>query len=262
MRRRGRYKYTSKRRVALKKAQAISARKRRGKKIAIAGGIGVGVLAVGVGAGIVMGRRDTKHGGPPRDVIKHAPPQAKASAPEARDIVHENVRGFDQPKQPVSQSVSETGKAPSASKTRSRSSFASPPKPQSAESAMKGKSAAQRRVLITGSRNLNDRDAVWDALDEEYRIHGSMTVVHGAANGADKLAGQWARSAMADGLNVTEEVHPADWKTHGRAAGPIRNQKMVDLGADVVFAFPRGKSTGTRHAMKAAGIAGIKVREM
>lgn len=260
--RRTRYRYTAKRKAAFRKAQLISARKRsRNKKIAITAGIGV--LAIGAGAAVIYGKKDRKHGGGPREVIKHAPPAAKASAPEARDIVHENVRGFDQPKEPVSQSVSQTGAAPSASKKRSKSIIESPPKAQGAVGGRVTQSAAQRRVLVTGSRNLNDRAAVWDALDEQYRIHGAMTVVHGAHwEGADVFAAQWATSALADGLNIIHDPHPAEWKKYKRAAGPLRNKKMVDLGADIVLAFPRGKSSGTRNAMSLARTAGIKVVEL
>jgi hypothetical protein len=30
---------------------------------------------------------------------------------------------------------------------------------------------------------------------------------------------------------------PADWANHGKAAGPIRNRKMLDLKPDLVLAF-------------------------
>ena len=46
---------------------------------------------------------------------------------------------------------------------------------------------------------------------------------------------------------------PADWTKHGKAAGPIRNQKMLDECPDLVVAFPGGKGTAdmVRRAMKA-----------
>jgi hypothetical protein len=52
------------------------------------------------------------------------------------------------------------------------------------------------------------------------------------------LAGKWAESQ-----GVTVEAYPADWKKHGRAAGPIRNQRMLDENPDILVAFPGGKGT-------------------
>lgn len=102
--------------------------------------------------------------------------------------------------------------------------------------------------------------AVWSALHEAARTSDGAVVVHGdCPTGADRYASEWCREARFNGLHVIEEAHPADWGKHGKAAGPIRNQQMVDLGADVVLAFPLGESRGTRHCMAAAEKAGIPV---
>jgi len=114
-----------------------------------------------------------------------------------------------------------------------------------------------KRVLVTGGRDWADKACVFDALAEEYKP--GMTVVHGGARGADTLAGEWVKRMQTLGYQVVEEVHPADWDRHGKAAGLIRNQRMVDRGADVCLAFPLGRSPGTRHCMKAARKAGIPV---
>jgi hypothetical protein len=58
---------------------------------------------------------------------------------------------------------------------------------------------------------------------------------------------------------IQTEPHPADWNKFGLGAGPRRNQEMVDAGADVVFAFPAGKSIGTRGCIKMAQKANIPV---
>ena len=53
----------------------------------------------------------------------------------------------------------------------------------------------------------------------------------------------------------------ADWATHGKKAGPLRNQRMIDEGhPDLVIAFPGGKGTDdmTRRAL-AAGVATIRM---
>ena len=114
-----------------------------------------------------------------------------------------------------------------------------------------------RRVLVTGSRNYDDKDILFDALADQYEP--GMIVVHGGARGADTLAGEWVKKMQTLGYQVVAEVHPADWDRHGKSAGAIRNQEMVDAGADVCLAFPEGESRGTRHCMKAAERAGIPV---
>lgn len=111
------------------------------------------------------------------------------------------------------------------------------------------------RILITGSRNWPDAGTVYPVLAASA-THANVVVVHGGAPGADSIAGWW----VDDHPDLaTQEVHPADWKKHGRAAGPIRNQEMVDSGADVCLAFPLGASRGTRDCMRRAAAAGIPV---
>lgn len=127
------------------------------------------------------------------------------------------------------------------------------------------------RILITGSRAWTDKKTIERAIIDAIDSHGShlmshddhgptlrwdqITIVHGAARGADHIAG---RIATVWGMRVEE--HPADWDTHGKSAGPIRNTEMVRLGADVCLAFPTERSVGTRHCMSLAHAAGIPVR--
>lgn len=78
-------------------------------------------------------------------------------------------------------------------------------------------------------------------------------IVHGACpKGADNIADMIAAYA---GFEL--ERYPAEWKTFGRAAGHIRNQKMVDLGADVCLAFIKDESPGATGCSNAAIAAGI-----
>lgn len=98
------------------------------------------------------------------------------------------------------------------------------------------------RVLCTGSRTWTDYDAVTRALDAvEFGAraghYSGLTVVHGAAPGADMLADRWVRWRRSQGWAVAVERHPADWSGRGKAAGPERNLAMVKRGADVCVAF-------------------------
>lgn len=77
--------------------------------------------------------------------------------------------------------------------------------------------------------------------------------------GADWQAHRWAAST-----GVPEDPYPADWDRFGRAAGPLRNQRMVDVLDGVrwrlVVAFPAGSSAGTMDCVRRPKAAGIPVR--
>lgn len=112
------------------------------------------------------------------------------------------------------------------------------------------------RILVTGSRNHPDPHLIALAIMRHARPHETTVVVHGdCPTGAD----HHASALCADRPHLTEERHPADWEKHGRKAGPLRNQRMVDLGADVCLAFPYGESRGTRDCARRAEMAGIPV---
>lgn len=121
-----------------------------------------------------------------------------------------------------------------------------------------------RRVLVTGSRNWPAPSQVWAELDEiRGLLHpgDTITVVHGAARGADTAAANWCKArARTPGADIVEEPHPADWQQHGRAAGHIRNAEMVALGADICLAFANGDTPGTRGCVSAAARASIPLR--
>lgn len=127
------------------------------------------------------------------------------------------------------------------------------------------------RVIVTGSRSFSDEQAVWVALAfyiaENCNDGDTLTVVHGdCPTGADSFAHTWC--ALLDAgddldVRVLEERHPADWDRYGKGAGPLRNREMVDLGADLVLAFPlpgpRNLSRGTWDCIDAAAAHGIPV---
>lgn len=126
------------------------------------------------------------------------------------------------------------------------------------------------RILITGSRNLTDYNkvviamsAALETLYREFPDDKEVVVVHGGARGADTLAGDFvsqAKSYLKEvGYSMREEIHKADWDNVGKHAGPIRNQRMVDLGADVCLAFPAKDSVGTRDCVRRAKRAGIPI---
>jgi hypothetical protein len=114
------------------------------------------------------------------------------------------------------------------------------------------------RILITGSRDWTDynaiRDAIWAAaLGIRWE---DCTLIHGNARGADTMAAE-----IAGILKMNVETHPARWDIYGRGAGPIRNQEMVDSGAGICLAFIMPGSVGTSDCVKRAEKAGIEVRK-
>lgn len=121
------------------------------------------------------------------------------------------------------------------------------------------------RILVTGSREGVDRKAVWAELDDVYETWVSQAdefiVVHGGARGVDRFAGDWCKRHENDG--VTQEIHEPHWEQGGAyvpSAGHQRNQKMVNLGADLVLAFVHNNSAGATGCMRAAMKAGLEVR--
>lgn len=119
------------------------------------------------------------------------------------------------------------------------------------------------RILVTGSREFTDRNlvmgAMYDALraaSEGERLSARVTVVHGAARGADRLA-----AFVATKWGWATEAHPAEWARDSKAAGFMRNQRMVDAGADICIALlVKGlPCRGTRDCARRAERAGIPV---
>jgi predicted polyphosphate/ATP-dependent NAD kinase len=92
------------------------------------------------------------------------------------------------------------------------------------------------RILVCGSRNYTDAELIRGILNI-YR-DDSPTIVHGDCRGADSIADHAALM-----LGYDSERWAADWKKHGRAAGPIRNRQMLDSGVDLVLAFGVGRGT-------------------
>lgn len=113
------------------------------------------------------------------------------------------------------------------------------------------------RILVCGGRKYDDADHVFRVLEEylerDIVTRGGVTIVHGAALGADALAVKAAQK-----LGYPTEGYPADWRLHGKVAGPLRNIEMIESGVDLVIAFAGG--AGTRDTVRRAEKAQIPVR--
>lgn len=112
------------------------------------------------------------------------------------------------------------------------------------------------RVLVCGGRDYGDRAAVARELDDYLHRVSHLVIIQGGASGADQLARDWCVQRF-----VSYQHFPADWRRHGKAAGPIRNAQMLADGRpDVVLAFPGGR--GTADMIRQARAAGVPVREV
>jgi hypothetical protein len=109
------------------------------------------------------------------------------------------------------------------------------------------------RILVSGSRECLNYEYMSKILSDY--TDAETVIIHGGARGADSMAGKYASEK---GLKV--QVYPADWNKHGKAAGPIRNQQMLDEGKpDMVIAFP-GDGNGTWNMINIARKANVPVR--
>jgi len=104
-------------------------------------------------------------------------------------------------------------------------------------------------VLVTGARNYNgDLSDHFDELDilrTSLQLSDYVTVIHGGATGVDTNAGKESKKR---GWAV--QVFPADWKSHGKAAGPIRNASMIQQRPHLAVAVLYPDSIGTRNCLK------------
>lgn len=116
------------------------------------------------------------------------------------------------------------------------------------------------RLLVCGGRNFCDVPRLWRKLDEinvkwpvSVLIDGASDDVTGPYIGADYWAHMWAVAHDKE----TVRVH-ADWKTQGRAAGPLRNQRMLtEQYPQMLLATDGGR--GTANMIGLAGAAQIYI---
>lgn len=121
------------------------------------------------------------------------------------------------------------------------------------------------RILVTGSREWDQRSIVEGALRNEYervRAYGLLdelgtpdaVLVHGDAKGLDRMAEQiWLSATF-----CRVDPWPADL-----FPDPLtRNQFMVDQGADICLAFALKWASGTGACARAARRAGIPTVDM
>ena len=108
-------------------------------------------------------------------------------------------------------------------------------------------------LIVAGTRTFDDYELLAAWLNTLREFYGDIVIISGTAPGADRLA-----ESYAERNKIQVKRFPADWDKHGKAAGPIRNQQMCEVG-DALLAFWNGQSRGTASMIKLAQEKGIPV---
>jgi len=93
------------------------------------------------------------------------------------------------------------------------------------------------KLIIAGGRDYHLTSEDYGLLDRIHEAQPITRVVSGSAKGADECGEKWAKIK---GIPVSGFI--ADWKQHGKKAGPMRNRRMAEY-ADALAAFPGGRGT-------------------
>lgn len=107
-------------------------------------------------------------------------------------------------------------------------------------------------ILVCGDRNWTNRERMISILSQFK--HQNITIVEGEAIGADLMAREVCLDMGIDVIGV-----PANWNRYHRAAGPIRNAKMLDISFQnksltLIIAFHNDikNSKGTKNMINQA----------
>jgi len=113
------------------------------------------------------------------------------------------------------------------------------------------------KLIIAGSRDFKDYDLLAEKCDRllsQKCLTHTITIISGAARGADQLGERYARER---GYSI--EAHRPNWEKDGRSAGMKRNAEMAKE-ADALVAFWDGQSRGTGHMIDLARKYNLQVR--
>jgi len=91
------------------------------------------------------------------------------------------------------------------------------------------------RVIIAGSRDIGEGDQCGAVVQRLGSIFDAclpgaerVEIISGGCRGVDRCG-----EILAERRGFALRIFPADWDTHGKKAGPIRNQQMIDYAAEV-----------------------------
>jgi hypothetical protein len=101
------------------------------------------------------------------------------------------------------------------------------------------------KLIIAGSRDLSEEMIYAELVQLRISDHAMVQadeIVSGCARGADT-----AGEMYADFYGIPVKKFPADWDTHGKAAGPIRNKQMAQYADAALIFMKRGGTPGSKN---------------
>ena len=108
------------------------------------------------------------------------------------------------------------------------------------------------KLIIAGSRTLSPSNSFLQACISQAGIIEKVTeIVSGMAKGVDTSAinltnDKHSQTYFSIKINGCLTKFPADWETHGKAAGHIRNKQMAEY-ADALLLIWDGESKGSKN---------------
>ena len=111
------------------------------------------------------------------------------------------------------------------------------------------------KLIIAGSRDLEVGPQLMNGVLMHFGLD-PREIVQGGAEGIDKCGKLYATFAP-----LPCKEFPADWKAHGKAAGPLRNAEMAEY-ADALLLIWDGESRGSASMKQEATKRGKPVYEV
>jgi hypothetical protein len=99
-------------------------------------------------------------------------------------------------------------------------------------------------LAIVGSREFRNYKQLCDTVNRIRKKLNVKFIVSGGAQGADRLGEKYAKEHGIKLINLLP-----DWKKHGKKAGIMRNEDIVNA-SDYVLCFYDGESKGTRNTIE------------
>lgn len=110
------------------------------------------------------------------------------------------------------------------------------------------------RTIIAGTRIIDDYEFLCSVMDD--LSWAPTAVLCGCANGVNANGKRWAIDN-----DVKVEFYLANWQRFEKAAGPMRNSKMV-ANAEALVLIWDGKSKGSADVLAKAKAKGLLIKEV